>query len=53
MALDPNAANIHELMSNQIENYGEKILQLEDELNEILLSINISVIDLFHRVAIR
>jgi hypothetical protein len=53
MALDPNAANIYELMSGQIENYEEKILQLQDELDEILLSKNISIIDLFHRVAIR
>ena len=48
MALDPNAANIYELMSDQIENYQERILQLEDELDEILLSRNISVIELFH-----
>ena len=53
MALDPNAANIYELMSDQIENYQERILQLEDELDEILLSRNISVFELFHRVAIR
>jgi hypothetical protein len=53
MALDPNAANIYELMSKQIPNYREKIMNLEDELDEILISKNISIVNLFHKIAIR
>ena len=53
MALDPNAANIYELMSKQIPNYQEKIMNLEDELDEILISKNISIVNLFHKIAIR
>ena len=53
MALDPNAANIYELMSKQIPNYREKIMNLEDELDEILISKNISIVELFHKIAIR
>jgi hypothetical protein len=53
MALDPNAANIYELMSKQIPKYREKIMNLEDELDEILISKNISIVNLFHKIAIR
>ena len=52
MALDPNAGNIHDLMSGQIDHYQEYIMDLEDELQDILLAKNISILDLFHRIAI-
>jgi len=53
MALDPNAGNIFKLMDHQIPNYKEKMMDLEDELDEILLSKNVSILELFQRVAIR
>ena len=53
MALDPNAANIYELMSRQIDNYQERMMELEDELDQILFSRNISIVELFHKIAIR
>ena len=53
MALDPHAGNIFQLMNHQIPNYQEKILDLEDELDEILQTRNISILQLFQRVAIR
>jgi len=52
MALDPNAGNIHDLMSGQVDHYQEQMMDLEDELQDILLAKNISIIDLFHKIAI-
>jgi len=53
MALDPNAGNIYELMKTQIPKYEEKMMELEDELDMILTGRNISIVELFHKVAIR
>jgi hypothetical protein len=53
MALDPNAGNIHSLMRQQVDKYDERIMDLEDELVDILASKNITILELFHRVAIR
>ena len=53
MALDPNAASIYELMKEQIENYEDRMKELQDELDEILISRNISIVELFHKIAIR
>ena len=53
MALDPSAGGIYELMSRQIFNYKNRIEKLEDELDEILLSKNVTILELFHRIAIR
>jgi len=52
MALDPNAGNIHDLISGQVDHYQEQMMDLEDELQDILLAKNISIIDLFHKIAI-
>ena len=53
MALDPNAGNIFELMKSQIPKYEERIMELEDELDMILSGQNISIVELFHKVAIK
>jgi hypothetical protein len=53
MALDPSAGAIYQLMSRQISNYQDRIAELEDQLDQILLSKNITILDLFHRIAIR
>jgi hypothetical protein len=53
MALDPSAGAIYQLMSRQISNYQDRIAELEDQLDQILLSKNITIMDLFHRIAIR
>ena len=53
MALDPNAGRTYELMSQQIENYQKNITRLEDELETILNNKNITIVDLFHKIAIR
>jgi hypothetical protein len=53
MALDPSAGAIYQLMSRQISNYQDRIAELEEQLDQILLSKNITILDLFHRIAIR
>ncbi len=53
MALDPSAGAIYQLMSRQISNYEDRIAELEDQLDQVLLSKNITILDLFHRIAIR
>jgi hypothetical protein len=52
MALDPNAGNIHDLMSGQVDHYQEQMMDLEDELQDILLAKNTTIIDLFYKIAI-
>ena len=53
MALDPNSSNLYKMMSEQIGNYKKRILELQDELDRILKFKNITIVDLFHRIAIR
>ena len=53
MALDPNTANLFKMMVGQIENYKQRIDKLQDELDKILKSKNITIVDLFHRIAMR
>ncbi len=53
MALDPNAANLFKMMSSQIVQYKNRMKELELELDQILKSKGISIVELFHRVAIR
>jgi hypothetical protein len=40
-------------MTQEISDYASTIRQLETELDAILLAKNISILDLFHRIAIR
>ena len=53
MTLDPNAGNIFELMKDQIPKYQERMMELEDELDDILVTRNVTIVDLFHKIAIR
>jgi len=53
MALDPNSSNLYKMMSDQIGNYKKRITELQDELDRILKLKNITIVDLFHRIAIR
>ena len=53
MNLDPNAANLYKLMLNQVDNYQNIIDDLEAELDGILRSKNLTIVDLYHRIAIR
>jgi len=53
MAVDPSAGNIVDLMSQQIPNYREGIDKLENELQEKLKAKNVTILELFHRIAIR
>lgn len=53
MALDPSAGNIVELMSQEVQNYRETISKLQTELEQILAAKNVTVLDLFYRIAIR
>ena len=53
MTLDPNAAFLRKMMANQIENYQNRIDQLQEELDRMLQTKNITIVELFHRIAIR
>ena len=53
MALDPNAGNLYKLMNNQIGNYEKKMEILQSELEQILLVRNLTIVDLFHKIAVR
>ncbi len=53
MALDPNSANLYKMMVGQIENYNQRIDKLQEELETILKSKNITIVELFHRIAMR
>ena len=53
MALDPNAGNLYKLMNNQIGNYENKMEILQSELEQILLVRNLTIVDLFHKIAVR
>jgi hypothetical protein len=53
MALDPNAAFLRKMMSNQIGNYQNRMDQLQEELDKMLIRKNITIVQLFHRIAIR
>ena len=52
MALDPNVAQLVSYMSKKIPNYETLLKKLQFELELALYTSNISIIDLFHRVAI-
>jgi len=53
MTLDPNAAFLRKMMANQIGNYQNRIDQLQEELDGMLDTKNITIVELFHRIAIR
>ena len=53
MALDPNAGHTFALMNDQIGNYQKNITRLEEELETILRTKNMTIVDLFHKIALR
>ena len=53
MALDPNAGHTFALMNEQIENYQKHTTRLEEELETLLNKKNMTIVDLFHKIAIR
>ena len=53
MSLDPNAGSLYHLMSSQVNTYQQKIKDLEKELDDILRLKNLTIVELFHKIAIR
>ena len=53
MALDPNAASLYRLMSFQIGSHAKRMEELENELDKILRTRNITIVDLMKKIAIR
>lgn len=53
MALDPSASTLYRFMSSQIGNYAQRINELQTELDQILTSRNITIVDLMKKLAIR
>ena len=53
MALDPNASNLFTLMSYQIGNHAQRIRELQLELENILRTRNLSIVDLMKKIAMR
>jgi hypothetical protein len=52
MALDPNVGHLVKYMTREVSAYGSLLDQLQVELDIKLQSSNITILDLFHRVAI-
>ncbi len=53
MALDPNVGHIVKFMEKNIPKYRERLAKLEDELQKQLKSTNSTLVELFHKVAVR
>jgi hypothetical protein len=53
MALDPNVGHIVKFMETELLTYRELLTDLQKELDEKLLASNVSLPELFHKIAIR
>jgi hypothetical protein len=53
MAIDPNAGKIVQFMKQEISNYSEMLISLETELQNKLQSSQLTLPQLFHKVAVR
>ncbi len=53
MALDPNVGHLVKYMNREVPAYGQLLDQLQQELDVKLIHSKMSVLDLFHKVAIR
>jgi hypothetical protein len=53
MALDPNVGHIVKFMETELPTYRELLTDLQKELDEKLLASNVSLPQLFHKIAIR
>ena len=53
MALDPNVANLVKFMNQSIPAYGQLLDQLQEELDIKLIQSRLSIVDLFHSVAVK
>jgi hypothetical protein len=53
MALDPNVGHLVRYMTRQVPDYPSLLQQLELQLEGKLQSSNISILELFHKVAVR
>ena len=52
MALDPNVGHLVKYMTREVSEYGALLDQLQGELDIKLNSSNMTILDLFHKVAI-
>ena len=52
MALDPNVGHLVKYMTREVTAYGALLDQLQVELEIKLHSTNMTILDLFHKVAI-
>jgi hypothetical protein len=53
MALDPNVDNLVKYMTREIPAYSKLLEQLQEELEIKLIQSKLTVLELFHKVAIR
>ncbi len=53
MALDPNVAHLVKFMNQSVPDYVRLLDQLQEELDIHLIKSRQSIIDLFHKVAIK
>lgn len=53
MALDPNIAHLANHMKNEYSSFENLLYDLNDELDLKLKSDNLTILELFHKVAIR
>jgi uncharacterized protein YpbB len=53
MAIDPNVGHIVKFMETELPTYNQLLKDLQKELEEKLKALNISLPELFHRIAIQ
>lgn len=53
MALDPNVAHLVKFMNKNVPAYAQLLDQLQEELDIKLIKSKLSIVDLFHKVAIK
>jgi len=53
MALDPNVGHLVSFMREEIPNYDQLLEELQTELDQILDSKQLTLVELYHRIAMK
>ena len=53
MALDPNVGHLVSFMREEIPNYDNLLSELQNELDQKLDSQKLTLVELYHRIAMR
>jgi len=53
VVFDPNAGHLHKMLAREVPDFTTRVANAEKELKKHLADNHITIIDLFHRIAIR